>query len=132
MLEMHGWENKFSAFIELAHEGKWEEMGDHVTEEMLDEYTVVGTPEEVLRKLTARFGGVTQRVQLDDEWIEDMSDDDVCELVIEQVLRESEFFLQDRIRHCTEPMSRHRVCGNPHGSHRGGDGVVTHGSSVVP
>lgn len=81
MLEMHGWENKFSTFIELAREGKWEEMGDHVTNEMLDEYTVVGTPEEVPQKLAARFGGVTQRVQLDDEWIEDMSDADMSELV---------------------------------------------------
>ncbi len=81
MLEMHGWENKFSAFIDLAREGKWEEMGDHVTDEMLDEYTVVGTPEEVPEKLAARFGGVTQRVQLDDEWFEDMSSDDISKLV---------------------------------------------------
>lgn len=81
MLEMHGWESKFSAFIDLAREGKWEEMGDHVTDEMLDEYTVVGTPEEVPGKLAARFGGVTQRVQLDDEWFEDMSDDDISKLV---------------------------------------------------
>ena len=81
MLKMHGWENKFSAFIDLAREGKWEEMGDHVTDEMLDEYTVVGTPEEVPGKLKARFGGVTQRVQLDDEWFEDMSGDDISELV---------------------------------------------------
>ena len=81
MLELHGWENKFSAFIELAREGKWEEMGDHVTDEMLDEYTVVGTPEEVPQKLSERFGGITQRVQLDDEWIEDMSDEDMSKLV---------------------------------------------------
>lgn len=81
MLEMHGWQDKFSVFIELAREGKWEEMGDHVTDEMLDEYTVVGTPEEVPGKLAARFGGVTQRVQLDDEWFEDMSDADIGSLV---------------------------------------------------
>ncbi len=81
MLEMHGWENKFSAFIDMAREGKWEEMGDLVTDEMVDEYAVVGTPKEVPRKLEARFGGVTQRVQLDDEWFEDLSDGDIRELV---------------------------------------------------
>jgi probable F420-dependent oxidoreductase len=81
MLEMHGWQDKFSVFIELAREGKWQEMGDHVTDEMLDEYTVVGTPEEVPGKLAARFGGVTQRVQLDDEWFEYMSDADIGALV---------------------------------------------------
>ena len=81
MLEMHGWDDKFSAFIDMARAGKWEEMGDLVTDEMLDEYTVVGTPAEVPQKLKARFGGITQRVQLDDEWFEDMSDNDISELV---------------------------------------------------
>ena len=81
MLEMHGWGDMFSAFIDMAREGKWQEMGDLVTDEMLDEYTVVGTPEDVPRKLEARFGGVTQRVQLDDEWFEDLSDADIGALV---------------------------------------------------
>ena len=81
MLEMHGWQNKFSDFIELAREGKWEEMGDHVTDEMLEEYSVVGTPEELPGKLAARFGGVAQRVQMDDAWYEDLSDDDIRKLV---------------------------------------------------
>ena len=81
MLEMHGWENKFSAFIDMARAGKWEEMGDLVSDEMVDEYAVVGTPKEVAGKLEARFGGVTQRVQLDDEWFEDLSDGDIRELV---------------------------------------------------
>ena len=81
MLEMHGWEDKFSAFIDMARAGKWEEMGDLVSDDMVEEYAVVGTPEEVPRKLEARFGGVTQRVQLDDEWFEELSDGDVRELV---------------------------------------------------
>jgi probable F420-dependent oxidoreductase len=81
MLEMHGWENKFSPLIDLAREGKWSEMGDLVTDEMLDEYTIVGTPGELPGKLKARFGGVTQRVQMDDEWFEGMSDGDIRALV---------------------------------------------------
>ena len=81
MLEMHGWENVFSPLIDLAREGKWAEMGDLVTDEMLDEYTVVGTLEDLPGKLKARFGGVTCRVQMDDEWFEGMSDDDIRTLV---------------------------------------------------
>ena len=56
-------------------------MGDLVTDEMLDEYTIVGTPGELPGKLKARFGGVTQRVQMDDEWFEGMSDGDIRALV---------------------------------------------------
>ncbi len=81
MLEMHGWQDKFSPLIEMARAGKWAEMGELVTDEMLDEYCVVGTPDEVPKKLAARFAGVTQRVQMDDEWFEDMSDDDIAGLV---------------------------------------------------
>lgn len=76
MLEMHGWGHMFSDFIDLARADKWDEMGALVTDEMLTEYTVVGTPEELPEKLKARFGGVTQRVQMDDEWIEELSDND--------------------------------------------------------
>ena len=81
MLEMHGWQDLFTPLLEMARQGKWAEMGDLVTDEMLDEYTVVGTPEEVPQKLAARFGGVTQRVQLDDEWFEELADDDIRALV---------------------------------------------------
>lgn len=83
MLEMHGWENMFPPLIELAREGKWAEMGNLVTDDMLDEYCVVGTPDELPGKIKARFGGVTQRVQMDDEWFEGMSDDDIRALVAE-------------------------------------------------
>ncbi len=81
LLALHGWEDKFSSFISMAREGKWVEMGTLVGDEMLDEYAVVGTPEEVVGKLRARFGGVVQRVQLDDEWFEELSHDDIRALV---------------------------------------------------
>ena len=81
MLEMHGWEDLFSPLIDLARQDKWEEMGNLVTDEMLDEYAVVGTPEEIPQKLKARFGGITQRIQLDDEWFEEMSEGDIKKLV---------------------------------------------------
>ena len=81
MLEMHGWENLFSTFIELARQNQWDKMGDYVTDEMLEEYAVIGTPEELPQKLKTRFGGITQRIQMDDEWFEEMSDCDIAELV---------------------------------------------------
>ncbi len=83
MLEMHGWEDKFSDFIGLAREGKWAEIGDHVSDDMLEEYCVIGTPEELPGKLATRFGGLVQRVQFDDEWIEELTDDDIRTLVAE-------------------------------------------------
>ena len=56
-------------------------MGEHVTDDMFDEYAVSGTPTEVVRKLEARFGGITQRIQLDEEWFDGLSDDEIRSLV---------------------------------------------------
>jgi hypothetical protein len=56
-------------------------MGDLVTDEMIEEYAVVGTPEEIPGKLKSRFGGITQRIQLDEEWFDGLSDDDIRTLV---------------------------------------------------
>ena len=81
MLEMHGWQDKFPAFLDMARGGKWTEMGELVSDEMLDEYAVIGTPAELPGKIEARFGGLTQRVQLDDEWFEGLSDADIRALV---------------------------------------------------
>jgi probable F420-dependent oxidoreductase len=81
LLDMHGWGDKLSVFIDMARQGQWEEMGNLVTDEMLDEYAVVGTPDELPGKLRARFGGIVKRIQLDDEWFDGLSDDDVRSLV---------------------------------------------------
>ena len=81
LLALHGWEDRFPDFIEMARAGRWREMGALVNDEMLEEYAVVGTPDEVPRRLAARFGGLVQRIQLDDEWFEELGDDDVRALV---------------------------------------------------
>jgi probable F420-dependent oxidoreductase len=81
LLEMHGWGDMLGTFIDMARQGKWSEMGELVTDEMLDQYAIVGTPDEVPGKLEARFGGITRRVQLDDEWFDGLGDDDIRSLV---------------------------------------------------
>ena len=81
MLEMHGWGNLFSTFIDLARQNEWDKMGDFVTDEMLEQYAVIGTPEELPQKLKTRYGGITQRLQMDDEWFEEMSDSDIEKLI---------------------------------------------------
>ena len=49
---------KLSTFIEMARAGQWTEMGHHVTDEMLDQYAIVGKPDEVVKKIGERFGNL--------------------------------------------------------------------------
>lgn len=81
LLEMHGWQDKLTTFIEMAREDRWREMGALVTDEMLDEYAIVGTVDDLPKKIRRRFGGLVQRVQLDDEWFEGLSEEDIRGLV---------------------------------------------------
>jgi hypothetical protein len=39
-------------------EGKWPEMAAAITDEMLEEFAIIGTYDELVPKIKARFGGV--------------------------------------------------------------------------
>jgi alkanesulfonate monooxygenase SsuD/methylene tetrahydromethanopterin reductase-like flavin-dependent oxidoreductase (luciferase family) len=46
----------------LSKEGKWMEMSDLVTDEMLETFAVVGTPEQVAEQIATRFNGKVDRI----------------------------------------------------------------------
>jgi alkanesulfonate monooxygenase SsuD/methylene tetrahydromethanopterin reductase-like flavin-dependent oxidoreductase (luciferase family) len=46
----------------LSKEGKWMEMSDLVTDEMLETFAVVGTPEQVAEQIAQRFGDKVDRI----------------------------------------------------------------------
>tara|TARA_B110000495_G_scaffold192754_1_gene197251 strand:- start:1479 stop:2261 length:783 start_codon:yes stop_codon:yes gene_type:complete len=82
MLDLHGWDVNLSDFIAMAREHKWEEMGNLVSDEMLQSYAVIATPEELPAALKKRFGGYVDRLQIDETWFDGLSDDDVAALVV--------------------------------------------------
>jgi probable F420-dependent oxidoreductase len=64
VLEAHGWGPLQEELHALTKQGRWGELGDHITEEMLETFAVVGTPEEIPAKLAVRYGGIAQRLSL--------------------------------------------------------------------
>ncbi len=62
VLECHGWEALHEEANKLSKEGNWLEMANLVDDEILNTIAVVGTPEEVARKIAARFQGRVERV----------------------------------------------------------------------
>ncbi len=84
MLDMHGWDVNLSDFIEMTREGKWEEMGKLVSDEMLEAYAVVEKPEDLPAALKKRYGnGYINRLQIDETWFDGLSDDEIVSLVAE-------------------------------------------------
>ena len=62
VLELHGWGELQTDLNRLSKEGRWDEMGALVDDEILETFAVVGEPEEIGPELQARYGDVIQRL----------------------------------------------------------------------
>ena len=61
VLDLHGWGHIQPELNTLSKQGKWTEMGGLVTDEMLETFAVVASPEDLGPKVIARFGDVVDR-----------------------------------------------------------------------
>ena len=62
VLEAHGWGELQDQLNLLSKSGKWVEMGDLITDEILNTFAVVGEPERVAPELSKRYGDVIDRI----------------------------------------------------------------------
>jgi probable F420-dependent oxidoreductase len=62
VLETHGWGELQTELNALSKQGQWAEMGERITDEMLEEFAVVAQPQDVARALARRFGGSVDRI----------------------------------------------------------------------
>ena len=62
VLELHGWAGVHEELNAASRRGEWQTMASIVTEEIVREFAVIGTPEQVAAQLRQRFGGVVSRL----------------------------------------------------------------------
>ncbi len=62
VLELHGWGEAQDELNVLSKQGRWDDMADVITDEMLHEFSVVGTPAEVGPRLLAKTDKVFERL----------------------------------------------------------------------
>ena len=62
VLDLHGWGALQGELNVLSKQGQWAEMGTRISDEILEEFAVVATPQQVVPTLKARFGGLVDRV----------------------------------------------------------------------
>ena len=62
VLELHGWGDLQGELNRLSKQGEWEAMGELVTDDVLDAFAVVADPEDVPRRMLARYGDVIDRI----------------------------------------------------------------------
>ncbi len=62
VLECHGWGDLQTDLNRMSKEGKWEEMGTLIDDEILTTFAVVGEPETIAPELHRRYGDVISRL----------------------------------------------------------------------
>lgn len=64
VLECHGFQEIGQRLHEMSLEGRWEEMGDLISDEILQTFAVVGEYDEIAPLLLKRYGGLADEVGL--------------------------------------------------------------------
>jgi probable F420-dependent oxidoreductase len=64
VLETHGWGELQGELNAMSKRGQWDEMGTLITDEILDEFAIVGEPREIAPKLVERYGSLVDRLAL--------------------------------------------------------------------
>ncbi|MEP7201154.1 MAG: LLM class F420-dependent oxidoreductase [Ilumatobacteraceae bacterium] len=62
VLELHGWDGLHEELNALSKKGGWVEMGNLITDEILNTFAVVAAPEQIAPELSRRYGDVVQRI----------------------------------------------------------------------
>jgi hypothetical protein len=60
--EAHGWGDTFLRLKDKARSGEWDTMANEITDEMLEEFAVTGSYDEVPGLLKAKYGGLLDQV----------------------------------------------------------------------
>lgn len=66
VLEMHGWGETARALQKKSVAGDWEGMAAEISDEMLDEFAIIGTYAELAAKIHEKYDGVIDRLSLYD------------------------------------------------------------------
>ncbi|HEX6313148.1 MAG TPA: LLM class F420-dependent oxidoreductase [Acidimicrobiia bacterium] len=62
VLEVHGWGDLQGELNRLSKQGEWAAMGELITDDVLETFAVVAEPEDVPRRMLARYGDVLDRI----------------------------------------------------------------------
>lgn len=62
VLDIHGWGDLQPELNRLSKQGEWDQMGELITDEILETFAIVAEPEQVAAKLNERYGDVVTRI----------------------------------------------------------------------
>jgi probable F420-dependent oxidoreductase len=64
VLDLHGWGDLQDELRAMTKRGQWDEMSALISDELVDAFAVVGTPEEAVAEVKRRYGDIATRITL--------------------------------------------------------------------
>ena len=56
VMKVHGWEDTHEKLYRMSVDGKWGDMSSQITDEMLDNFAVIGTYDDIADKIKSTYG----------------------------------------------------------------------------
>lgn len=64
VMKLHGWDDVSAELSNLAGAGQWAKMSELISADMLEQYAVVGTADELPARLISRYSGIVDRLHI--------------------------------------------------------------------
>lgn len=84
VLEHHGWQDVGEKLHEMSVQGKWKEMPNLITDEMVEEFAVVATYDNVVEKMRERYGGIVNCIDFSDT-AKSVEDEDLVRHLVKEL-----------------------------------------------
>ena len=62
VMKQHSWDDEAAQLHRLSVEGEWEQMVGVITDEMMEEFCVIGTWDEIVGKMREKYAGINTQV----------------------------------------------------------------------
>jgi len=64
VLELHGWGELSDELRAMTKRGEWDRMSELISDELVETFAIVGSPEQAFAEIERRYGDVATRITL--------------------------------------------------------------------
>ena len=75
IMKVHGWQDTYEKLYRMSIDGEWSKMKYEISYDMLDKFAVMGTYDEIAKKILDSYGKFSDSVSF--LWIFSQKDEDI-------------------------------------------------------
>lgn len=83
VMKLHGWDDEAAQLHRLSIEGKWDEMVPLITDDMMEEFCVIGTWDELPGRMREKYAGINTQINFAADPRDPDEEEQIRELIAE-------------------------------------------------